>query len=564
MPSTGRGQLYFYGQGQRQLTHAQTQALINLARGPGRAAAKWAFNRLKTAVQGDSSSTPRPRPAKKSRKSKPSKQKPSMMMPRTGYTAYGMNYSKNVKTKGKKGWKGKLTVPHSKTKARAYRKKMPYTIMQRYFLTDYTNLDDENQILNYPQDMLKANPCVDAKHMACVVLNIGATENHLDPNHYVLGKQRAPFQGATGTENDKNAIMWENNSTNTALEPFTIPYQVNKFPSSALGARGLAPIPPEGSQWPFKLPSTVITGLNLNMVFKGSRPYDQILSVKIVRCTLPEPINPGEWATVNGTAPAEVVQRELCNRANFTSRLAFETVWTKSIKLRGIKGGNQKIPTVRLKKFIKMQYLRSYMRRVSTAGDQATIGSQSLPNTYTVEEGLFNNLYVVITAKTVDDEYVATLTDKAGGSGTGGDGVETRGALRTIPPPVIAEQGYESDVQTSSFRFGGQFSVYRRAKEVDTGIASSLTSLQNQQQQSTQGLQDQINELQAIISQHHDHCSDSGDSQSEHHTDCEEEDSDDEDCGSGHQAGASPPGDGHTHPNSQTAEEHDAHCQHSH
>lgn len=581
MPSDQLGN-YYYGGQRRQLTQAQIRAIANLATNYGRPAVRWAYDAFKARVGtmsgGDTPAARAARnrrpgrktPAKRLRKGKrPSRQSDADMMPRAGYTAYGMNYSKNIKTKGKRGWKGKLTIPHSRKKMKRYRRTMPYNIMQRYFLTNYENLDLNNQILSYPQDMLKVNPSVDAKHMSCLVLNIGATENHLDPNHYIIGKQLAPFSGATGTQNDKNAVIWENNSDNTALIPFTIPYQVNKFPSSALGARGLAPIPPEGSQWPYKLPSTVLTGLNLNLVFKGSRPFDQILSVKVVRCTLPEPINPGEWNTVNSTAPGEVIQRELCNRANFTSRLAFETIWTKSIKLRGIKGGNQKIPTVRCKKFIKMQYLRSYMRRISTAGDQATLGSQSLPNTYQVEDGLFNNLYVVCTAKTVDDEYVATLTDKAGPAGTGGDGTETRGALRTIPPPDIAENGYESEKQTSSFRFGGTFSVYRRAKEVDTGIASSLESLQNQQQQSTQGLQDQLTQLQdqvsdltALAAEHETDC--------DSDTDCEETDSDsddeesDSDCGTGHQAGASAPGDGHTHPNSLTAEEHAANCQHSH
>ncbi len=88
--------------------------------------------------------------------------------------------------------------------------------------------------------------------------------------------------------------------------------------------------------------------------------------------------------------------------------------------------------------------------------------------------------------------------------------------------------------------------------------------------QNVQSLQDQIHELQQLMGDHQivhdDHeaeNSDSCDEDTDHAiTDCEESDS--EDCGSGHAAGASPPGDGHTHPNSLTAEEHDANCQHSH
>lgn len=471
-----------------------------------------------------------------------------------GYTNYGMNYSKNIKTKGKKGWKGKLTIPYNKKKTRQYNKKLPHSIMQRYFLTPYGNLDT-NGILNYPQDMLKSNPSIDAKHMSVVVLSLSASENHLNPHHYNIGKQKVPYSTSDADENNRNAIIWENKTDNTELDPYTIPYQINKFPVSAYSSRWMTPT--GGSdEVSYDVPTSVITGVNLNLVFKaGGQPFDQTLSVKIVRCTIPEPFKPGEWSSVNGVASKEVIQRELCNRSNFTSRLAFETIWTKSIKLRGVKGGNQKIPTVHLKKFIKTQYLRSNIRRVSTAGDQSTLGSMALPTTYESQEGYFNNLYVVISSKTLDDEYVATITrDVAAPSGTNQYTREELGALRSIPAPSINGTGYDSESQTCFFRFGGTFSIYRKVKETDTGITGGLS----QTVQNVQSLQDQINELQAIVGAHGDDCTSCEDSQSDTHSDSGS------DCGSGHQSGASPPSDGHTHPNNLTAEEHDSQCQHSH
>jgi len=488
------------------------------------------------------------------RKSKhPTKQKTKSMMPAAGYTAYGMNYSKNIKTKGKKGWKGKLTIPHSKKKKRQYNKKMKHTIMQRYFLTPAANLDSNN-ILTFPQDMFTSNPSLDAKHMSAVVLKLSVCENHLDPHKYKIGKQLVPY--STSEFVGANTIVWENNSTNTALQSVQVPYQVNKFPVSGFASRWMEA--PPGEARAFEMPSSVITGVNLNLVFKsGGQPFDQMLSVKIVRCNLPVAFKSGEWASADGVVPAEVIQRELCNRANFTSRLAFDTVWTKSLKLRGVKGGNQAIPTIRLKKFIKCQYLRSTIRRVSTAGDQATLGGQALPTTYESQDGYFNNLYVVITSKCLDDQYVATVTrdiETASIPGLADQNTrEVMGALRAIPPTQLDGEGLAVNKQSCFFRYGGTFSVYRKVKEADTGITGGL----NQTASQVQTLQDQIHELQAIVGAHQDDDCTSCDEESDH-------DSDDEDCGSGHQAGASPPQDGHTHPNDLTAEEHDANCQHSH
>lgn len=484
---------------------------------------------------------------------KPTRQSPGSQ---TGaLTRYGMNYSKNMKTKGKKGWKGKLTIPYNKKKAKQYRRKMPFSIMQRYFLCPAGNLDTQNNVLSFAQDMFTSNPSVNAKHMSSVVLSLSVCENHLNPENYSIGKNLVPYD--MNSYVGANTVLWEQNSTNTALETVQIPMQVNRFPVSAYSSRWMQPSTGEGHK--FEMPSSVITGINLNLVFKaGGQPFPQILSVKIVRCNLPVAFRSGEWDSADGVVPAAVIQRELCNRGNFTSRLAFDTVWTKSIKLGACKA-NTKIPTVRLKKFIKCQYLRSTIRRVSTAGDQATLGSQALPSTYQSQDGYFNNLYVVISSKCVDDQYVATITRDVADAGLG-DNQNTReelGTLSAIPPAQINAAGAAVNKLSCFFRYGGTMSVYRRVKESDSGINGGL----NQTLANVQTLQDQIHELQQIVGAHQD---DDSDCTSCHSDTDHESDASEEDCGSGHAAGASPPGDGHTHPNDLTAEEHDANCQHSH
>lgn len=467
-----------------------------------------------------------------------------------GYTSYGMNYSKNIKTKGKKGWKGKLTVPYNKKKTRQYNKKLPHSIMQRYFLCPSGNLDSNN-VLSFPQDMFTSNPSVDAKHMSSVVLKLSVCENHLNPHNYNIGKQLVPY--SMGEYVGANTMVWENNADNTALQTVQIPYQVNKFPVSGYASRWMKPSGTDATV-DFEMPSSVITGVNLNLVFKaGGQPFDQTLCVKVVRCNLPVAFKPGEWASADGVVPAEVIQRELTNRGNFTSRLAFDTIWTKSILLRGIKGGNQKIPTIRLKKFIKTQYLRSTIRRVSTAGDQATLGSQALPNSYESQDGYFNNLYVVISSKCVDDQYVATITRDIADAGLG-DNQYTReemGTLAAIPPKQTNGVGLAVNKLSCFFRYGGQFSVYRRVKEADTGITGGL----NQTAANVQSLQDQINELQAIIGEH-------ADDDSSHDSGIVEEEvesSDEEDLGGpGDHHPDAPVATDHTHPFSGSATDHEA------
>ncbi len=211
-----------------------------------------------------------------------------------------------------------------------------------------------------------------------------------------------------------------------------------------------------------------------------------------------------------------------------------------------------------------MQYLRSNIRRVSTAGNQSTIGSMSLPTSYESQEGYFNNLYVVISSKTVDDQYVATVSRDLTGQPSGEQYArEELGALRTIPPPAISATGYDNETCSCFFRFGGTFSIYRKVKETDTGITGGL----NQTAQNVVSLQEQINELNAIVQEqinnHDSDCTSCSESEPDEEPDSENNNNNEEDCGSGHDAGSTP-SDTHTHPNNMTAEEHDAECQHSH
>lgn len=460
-----------------------------------------------------------------------------------GKTRYGFNTSKNTRTAGKKGLTGKLVVPRNPRKTNMYNRAYPRQLFQKYFLTPSGNLDD-NGILRYPQDMLVSQPSVDAKHMSLIVMNLGSAENHLNSTKYKCTEKNIVPTGPTYV--GANTILWENNAANTLLLGKSIPYQVNKFPTTAFPAN-IVGTPTYTTE--YTTPNTVINGIGLNFVFKSAgTPFDQILSIKLVRCTLPEAINSGDWHTTNMTVPTEVIQRELCNRGNYTNRHAFETIWTTSVKLPAVRAGTKSIPTIRVKKFIKCQYLRSQMRRVGTASDEATIGACTLPK-WSYETGYFNNLYIVVSSKSIDDQYVAQVEQTITGAAPAAS--EIKSTLRSVPGVPLVADGYESNINGCCFRYSGDLTIWRRAKAVDLGLGQSTLNNMN-------NLQDQINELQAIINQHDDDdCTSCEGSDSEH----SESGSD---CGSGHQSGASPPSDGHTHPNNLTAEEHDNQCQHSH
>lgn len=459
-----------------------------------------------------------------------------------GKTRYGFNTSKNIRTAGKKGLTGKLVIPRNPRKTSMYNRAYPRQLFQKYFLTPSTNLDS-NGVLRYPQDMLVSKASIDSKHMSCIVLNLGCAENHLDSTKYKATQKNLAPTGSTYI--GANTILWQNNADNTALEPLVVPYMINKFPTTAFPAN-IVGTPTFTTE--YTIPNTVINGVGMNFVFKSAgTPFDQILSIKLVRLVIGEPVASGAWNTINGTVPTEVIQRELCNRGNYTNRQAFETIWTTSVKLPAVRAGTKKIPTIRVKKFIKCQFLRSQMRRRGTAANESTIGAQTLPE-WSYEEGFYNNLYLVVTSKSVDDQYVTQIEQTIPNSDPAS--VEIKSALRSVPGIPVDAVGYDSSITGCAFRYSGDLTIFRRAKACDLGLGQSTINNMN-------SLQEQINELQEIVGSHQDDDCDSCD-------DSEHSGSDSEDCGSGHQSGASPPSDGHTHPNNLTAEEHDSQCQHSH
>jgi hypothetical protein len=228
-----------------------------------------------------------------------------------------------------------------------------------------------------------------------------------------------------------------------------------------------------------------------------------------------------------------------------------QVLYTKTFLLPGINLNATKPKQVFVKKQIKMNYLRSTCRRQSAATQSETLAGQWKPQFAIDETGAqFNNVYVRAMATCVTKNAKVNVLQGANNTSLG-----TASKAYTIPAVYNMADGAGpwpyTDVKNARFQYSGTIGVKHYCQEISRGFGNSeMTALGN--------LQNQINQIQDAIAPH---LSDSD------CTSCDEESvhsDSDSDCGSGHQAGASPPGDGHTHPNNLTAEEHDANCQHSH
>ncbi len=473
-------------------------------------------------------------------------------------------------TKGNFGPKGTIVVNKKRGRQLALqKKKFDQSTYTTAFIGSNPNLDaagnmgklDERYTFN----------SVDSNHSTGWVYNVGGTSNYWNP----MEKGKIGNQVILGSDTAHNNFYLIN-AANSDITPLDYMIKQQKLPETSTPFNtGELPV-----QHIYRTPNTILASVDLNLKFTAASAQANLVTVQVVRATAPIPIVPGNLGHEETESPFSNDRAKfmLTNSINRCNGHYLQILYTKTFLLPGVNLNSRNPKSVYVKKNIKMNYLRSTCRRESSAAVDDldyTLGGE-WKATFSIDESgaMFNNVYVKVLSRCVTKTAKCNMMvgDNDGALGT----VSKAFTVPTLHNMDSSTGPFEhTTLKNARFRYGGTIGVKHYCQDISRGFGDSTMS-------AVANLQSQIAALQAIANgedpdadtdadsecatQHSDddndgdHCDDDSD-ECDH---CSDDNGGDEDCGSGHAAGASPPGDGHTHPNSLTAEEHDANCQHSH
>lgn len=451
--------------------------------------------------------------------------------------------------KGNYGSKGTIVVNKPKGKKLAKQcRKFDQSTYTTAFIGSTPRLDEQGNMGHL--DERYTFPSVSSQYGTGWFYNVGGTSNYWNP----MEKGRIGNQTIEATDTAHNNFYLIN-AANTDCELQSYMIKQTKLPETSTPFNtGTLPV-----EHIYRVPNTVLASVDLNLSFSAASVQDNLVTIQVLRATPPEPIIPGDLGHDQEESPFSSlnVKKMLTNTRQRANGHFLQVLYSKTFVLPGINLNAKQPKTVFIRKKVKMNYMRSTCRRTSAATENNTLAGQWKPQFAIDNTGAqFNNVYVRAMATCITKTAKANMM-----VGAGDDALGTASRAYTVPTFHNMDSSttpFEyTDMKNARFRYGGTIGVKHYCQEISRGFGNSQMS-------SFVDLQNQINELQVQLGLVDDanschsgsDCSDEG----IHTSDV----SDDEDCGSGHQAGASPPGDGHSHPNSLTAEEHDANCQHSH
>lgn len=410
-----------------------------------------------------------------------------------------------AKAKATKAKRGRPPGSKNKPKARAMRKirgtltslrpreytpkdnvRFPQKLSQTYYLTPITSYHDldpgvDGTITN--PNYLTSVSSSEFSTSSIVILNLSNTEAHWVPRRnvaervYRTGTQLTGIVGgAPGIPTSPNdSFLWYNNALNLSLNSDKCPMKQNGLAENAVGAYA-------GGGADYTIPNSVLTGCMLNIEVGNPCIQDIMLSIKVIRRSDSTTIAPATFGTDAGTAQNNI--NTMCNARNWTDPNFFSQIYSKTVRLKGIKTGN-KMKYVKIKKNLSMNYRRSQYRKQYNADNMANIGTQAKPS-YTISEdnSMYNACYVVISATLTSDTYIADVQAEVQGAGTGLP-AERVPQIAEYPPLSVGGAGRYTEIPEGCiFKFGGTVSVFHRAEAIRRAIGGAVNDevLQLQQQ----------------------------------------------------------------------------------
>lgn len=284
--------------------------------------------------------------------------------------------------------------------------------------------------------------------------------NNLFLHHTHMAPQIAPVMPAPGVTPTIKSSTPDTSDMNTHIH-----YTGNNADQTTGAAAG------SGAQYPdpvlpfpainyYKTPNHVVSGVDIDMKFCSASVCDQWLTLKLCRIVDREP-------QTKITAKQQV---ELLNKQTVTDGRVWETVYQHSFFMPGM--STLQTSTNKfffIKKFIKCNYARSTVRRVSQAADAPELGAMYTP-TFEADDsgGMYNNLCLCVTAKMTDNHYVAVQHFKTAQSVSVPNVVGTTSDVKTIPVLTEAAKAVVGGSGSGFARFGASGHITMRFKCRDT------------------------------------------------------------------------------------------------
>lgn len=255
----------------------------------------------------------------------------------------------------------------------------------------------------------------------------------------------------------------------------------------------------------------------------------QKFNIKLVRDKTDIPIRTGSFGEDAPTALNNV--QDIVNSQSFTNPRKYDTIWTQSFALPGLRAGQQ-MKKYAVKKHLSLELIRTQFMRLFAAESMTELGTQAT-SSIAFSNGMLNSCYLVLTSTLDSATYVAdvsvvvgTKTDLSNDyqrlpqrvdlhdiqEGLDGAPVGVNPAMAGIPSGNV----WQPIAAGASFGYSGSVTVQHRVAVITRSTPATITAAQNSLDLRIAKLEgllsshentvlDLTDELEGVHDEHHEH-----------------------------------------------------------
>lgn len=225
---------------------------------------------------------------------------------------------------------------------------------------------------------------------------------------YPLARHGVGNSGGTG-DSTRNNFIWHNNAAsagppavagNTDLVGYPSPYFQNGLAENALDQV----LPTATTPW--VCPSSVLKSVHIDVQVWNPLQRAQTWNIKFVRDKTPVAYRPGSFGEDAPTSMNNI--QDIVNSQRFTRPDKYDTIWTSTFSLPGLRAGQQ-MKKYNVKKSLSFEYIRTQFRRIFAGESMSEIGTQATASV-AYSPGMNNACYIVMSSTLDSATYVADVS----------------------------------------------------------------------------------------------------------------------------------------------------------